>query len=188
MKNLKPKNIIKKEGLSPAAARTRAGMLGGAVGILANILLFALKAIAGLISGSIAVIADAVNNLSDAASSVITFVSFRLSTKAADEDHPYGHGRIEYISGLIMSFIILMLGLSLVKSSVDRLLNPEPSEFKIVTVLVLALSIIIKLWLSLFFRRLGKNYNSTALKAAATDSLSDTVSTAAVLASAGIAA
>lgn len=183
MINFKLKKFIKKEGISPAAARTRAGMFGGAVGILANILLFALKAIAGLISGSIAVIADAVNNLSDAASSVITFVSFRLSTKAADEDHPYGHGRIEYISGLIMSFIILMLGLSLVKSSVDRLLNPEPSEFKIVTVLVLTLSILIKLWLSLFFRRLGKDYNSTALKAAATDSLSDTVSTAAVLAS-----
>ncbi len=164
------------------AVRERYGVLSGGVGIFLNLLLFAGKFIAGLITGAISVTADAFNNLSDAASSVVTLIGFRMAGQKADADHPFGHGRIEYLAGLLVSLLILLVGVELGKSSVMKIVSPEAVEFSWLSVVILAVSVAVKLWMSRFNRTLGRRIDSAAMRATATDSLSDAVATTAVLA------
>lgn len=164
------------------SVRAAYGELSGGVGIVVNLLLTAAKFFVGTITGSISVSADAVNNLSDAGSSVITLAGFKMAKKPADKDHPYGHGRIEYITALIVSFLILLMGFELLKSSVDKIRHPEPVTYSTVALVILLLSIGMKLWLAYFNHRLGKKIDSAATKAVVTDSLSDTAATAVALA------
>ncbi len=164
--------------------RARIGALSGAVGIGCNALLFLVKAATGFLTGSVAVTADALNNLSDASGSIVTLVGFRLADKPADERHPYGHARAEYLSGLAVAVLILVIGLELMKTSAQKIFHPTPVSFSPAALGVLALSIGLKLWLSLFNRRLGRAIDSTALLAAAADSRNDCVATAGVLLSA----
>lgn len=161
--------------------RSRVGMLSGAVGIVCNALLCVLKLIVGAVSGSVSITADAMNNLSDAASSIVTLVGFRLAQQPADEDHPYGHARYEYLSGMAVAGMILVIGFELGKTSVEKILNPTDVLFSVPVCIVLVGSILVKLWLFLFNRYLGKMVNSQALLATAADSRNDTVSTLAVL-------
>ena len=161
--------------------REHYGTLAAAVGILSNIFLCIIKGLIGLFSGSIAVTADAVNNLSDAGSSVITLLAFKIAGKPADEEHPYGHARMEYISGMAVSFIIILLGLELMGSSFEKILHPEEVGVSALTYLVLIVSIAVKLWQGMFNRSLGKRISSEALQATAADSLNDVFSTGAVL-------
>lgn len=165
------------------AVRERYGKLAGAVGIGSNLLLFLLKFFAGLFFHSISVMADAVNNLSDAGSSIVTLIGFKLSGKPADAKHPYGHARMEYITGLAVSFVILLLGFQLVQSSIGKILQPEHTAFSWLTAGILLLSVLIKLWQGLFNKRIGRTIRSTTIEATATDSLNDVIATAAVLVS-----
>ena len=164
-----------------SAASEKYGNLAGIVGIICNVLLFAGKLLAGTLCGSVSVTADAVNNLSDASSSLVTLLGFRLAARPADEKHPYGHARMEYLSGLAVAVMILVIGVELVKSSVQKILHPETVEFSVLTAAVLTGSILLKLWMALFDRRLGKKISSAALIAAAADSRSDVIATGAVL-------
>lgn len=161
--------------------RSAVGKLSGIVGILSNLLLFAGKLIVGTLSGSVSITADAMNNLSDASSSIVTFLGFKLAEKPADEDHPYGHARFEYLSGLAVAALIIVIGFELAKTSVQKILNPSAVTFSLVTICVLIGSIAIKLWLSVFNRTLGKKIHSSALNATAADSRNDCISTGAVL-------
>ena len=163
------------------AGRARVGALAGAVGIICNLLLFLGKVIAGWLSGSVAIAADGWNNLSDAASSIVTVLGFRFSRKPADAHHPYGHARAEYLSGLCVAVLILFIGVELAKSSVSKILTPEPVEFSAVTLWVLLGSIAMKLWMSLFVGRLGKLIGSKTLEATSADSRNDVIATSAVL-------
>ena len=163
------------------AVRSSYGKLAGIVGIVCNLLLFAGKLTVGILAGAVSVTADAVNNLSDATSSLVTLLGFKLAERPADEEHPYGHARIEYLSGLAVAGLILVIGVELVKSSFDKILHPQSVELSVLTVAVLAGSILVKLWMSLFCGSLGKRIDSTALKATAADSRNDVISTAAVL-------
>lgn len=157
------------------------GILCGVVGIGLNILLFAGKYLAGVVSGSIAITADAFNNLSDAGSSLITLFGFRLSGMKADADHPFGHGRIEYLSGFSVSMVIILMGFELLKSSVGKIRNPEPVENGALAVGILVASICVKLYMCFYNRSIGKKIHSEAMKATAIDSLSDSIATTAVL-------
>ena len=165
--------------------RTRAacGKMAGIVGIVCNVLLSAAKLIIGSLAGAVSITADAVNNLSDAASSLVTMVGFRLAERPADKEHPYGHARIEYLAGMIVAMLILLVGYELAKSSITKIISPEPTIFSPVTILVLAISILVKLWMCLFNRKLGKKINSTTLLATAADSRNDAIATGAVLVS-----
>lgn len=163
------------------AVRERYGKLAGITGIICNVLLFAFKLLAGTLSGSVSITADAVNNLSDASSSLVTLLGFRLAARPADEEHPYGHARMEYLSGLAVAVMILVIGVELVKSSVQKILHPEAVEFSVLTAAVLTGSILLKLWMALFDRKLGRKISSAALIAAAADSRSDVIATGAVL-------
>ncbi|WP_017417129.1 cation diffusion facilitator family transporter [Clostridium tunisiense] len=160
--------------------REKYGYLGGIVGIVVNLLLFGVKFTVGLIVNSIAVTADAFNNLSDVGSSLVTIFGFKLSSKPADREHPFGHGRIEYISGLIVAFLVLMVGFEFVKSSFDRIKNPTPVEFSFVPFILLLISILFKVWLSKFYKNIGGKINSSALQASGVDALSDVVSSSTV--------
>lgn len=160
------------------------GRLAGVVGIACNFLLFSLKLAAGLISGAVSVVADALNNLSDAASSVVTLLGFQLAQRPADQDHPYGHARYEYISGLAIAALILVIGVELGEQSIGKILNPAPANISALTLCVLLLSIVIKLWMNGFFKSLGKKISSGTLLAAAVDSRNDVIATSAVLAGA----
>lgn len=163
--------------------RKRYGTLTACVGIFINILLFAGKFIVGTLTASIAITADAINNLSDAGSSVISLISFRIQAKPADKEHPFGHARIEYVASMIVSFLILFIGISLFRESLDKIIHGgEPTDPSLVAIIVLCASILCKLWLFLFNRRLGKKIDSSVMKATALDSLSDALSTSAVLA------
>ena len=162
--------------------RRKYGVLCGCVGIGLNILLFLAKFFAGTISGSIAITADAFNNLSDAGSSLVTIVGFKLAGQKPDPSHPFGHGRMEYLSGLAVSVLILLMGFELLQSSVDKIRAPEPIEFSWLSVVILLLGIAGKLYMSYYNRAVGNKINSAAMKATAADSLSDSISTAAVLA------
>lgn len=162
--------------------RSACGKLAGVVGIICNLLLFALKLFAGMIVGSVSVMADAFNNLFDASSSLVTLIGFKMAERPADPDHPYGHGRMEYLSGLIVAALILLVGVELVKSSVDKIFHPEAVNFTWLAVGILAASVVVKIWLALFCRRLGKMINSSTLEATAADSRNDVISTLAVLA------
>lgn len=169
------------ENTAEPAVRTAYGKLSGAVGILGNLLLFAAKLVIGMVSGSVSITADAVNNLSDASSSVVTLLGFRLASKPADEEHPYGHARMEYFSGLIVAAIILLIGVELGKSSIRKIVHPEAVEFSAALVIVLVLSILLKLWMAGFFTRLGRKIDSAALTASGADCRNDVISTGAVL-------
>lgn len=162
---------------SDNVVREKYGVLGGTVGIVTNIILACAKLIIGTFSGSISITADAVNNFSDAGSSIITLIGFKMANKPADTSHPFGHGRIEYISGLIVAFIVLIFGVELMKSSVERIINPTEIVYSTWAIVVLVLSIAGKLWLGLFNRKLGKAINSTAMTAVFTDCLSDSGAT-----------
>ncbi len=163
--------------------RKRYGQLAGATGIVLNALLFAGKFAVGALTGSVAITADAVNNLSDAGSSVISLISFKLAGKPADEEHPFGHARIEYIASLAVAFIILLLGVELVRDSIGKILHPELAAFSWVSVLVLAGSMAVKFWMYRFNRSIGRRIDSMVMQAAAADSLSDVLATSAVLVS-----
>lgn len=170
------------EQVHDPAVREHYGVLSGVVGILLNLLLSAGKLCAGVLSASISITADAFNNLSDAGSSVVTLVGFKLAGQKADDGHPFGHGRLEYLTGLLVSLVILLVGLELGKSSIEKILHPEPVSFSVVSVIILAISILVKLWMCLFNRRLGRRIGSAAMAATAADSLSDVAATSAVLA------
>ena len=173
--------FLKPEGKAESDLRKAYGVLCGAVGISLNVLLFLGKFFAGTVSGSIAITADAFNNLSDAGSSFVTMMGFQLAGQKPDSDHPFGHGRIEYLSGLAVSMLILLMGFELAKSSVDKILHPAPVDFSPLILVILCASIAVKLYMSFYNRRLGKKLNSAAMQATAADSLSDSVSTLAVL-------
>ena len=163
--------------------RSAYGKLAGFTGIVCNVLLFAAKLTVGTLTGSVAVTADAVNNLSDAASSIISLLGFKMAAKPADADHPFGHARYEYLAGLIVAILILNIGIELLKSGVEKLIHPSPIEFSFVTVGVLLGSILVKLWMALFNRKIGKRIGSQTLEATAADSRNDVISSAAVLVS-----
>ena len=173
--------IPDRDNVTSPSVRRAYGTLCGIVGIALNILLFAGKFFAGQLSGSIAVTADAFNNLSDAGSSAVTLLGFRLAGRKPDTDHPFGHGRIEYISGLAVAGLILLMGVELAKSSVDKVLHPEEVTFSLLALGILAASVCVKLYMWLYNRRIGKKIKSAAMEATAMDSLSDTAATAAVL-------
>ena len=173
--------FVKDTNTHSPAVRARVGSLSGIVGIACNILLFIGKLVIGILSGSLSITADAMNNLTDATGSVVTLLGFRLAEKPADEDHPYGHARFEYLSGLAVAALILIIGFELAKGSVEKIFSPTPVAFSWALVAVLVLSIGVKLWLSLFNSRLGNMINSPALQATACDSRNDCISTAAVL-------
>ena len=163
------------------AVRQRCGVLSGVVGIALNLLLFAGKLVAGLLAGAISVTADAFNNLSDAASSVVTLVGFRLAGQKADAEHPFGHGRIEYLAGLVVSLLILLVGVELGKSSIQKILHPEETRLSVLTAVILLVSVAVKLAMGWFNGALAKRIKSEALRATATDCRSDAIATAAVL-------
>ncbi len=171
---------------SDPTVRKNYGTMSSIVGIIINLILAGIKIFAGIISSSVAIIADAFNNLSDSGTSVITLLSFKLSSKPADKEHPYGHARIEYIASMVVSFIILLVGAELLIDSGKTLIGigeTKQTEISIVTIIILALSIVLKLWLGLFYRGIGKKIDSKVILAAATDSTSDSFSTLAVLVS-----
>ena len=170
-------------GRNPQSPETRrlCGTVAGAAGIALNALLALAKFSAGILSSSVAMVADAANNLSDAATSVVTLVGFRLAGQAADAEHPFGHGRIEYVSGLIVSLAILLMGVEVGRSALDSLLHPAPVQASLPSLLILAAAILVKLWMFCFNRALGRAIGSAAMEATAADSLSDMASTAVVL-------
>ena len=173
--------FLKPEGRDEAALRKGYGILCGAVGIGLNVLLFAGKFFAGTLSGSIAITADAFNNLSDAGSSFVTLLGFQLAGQKPDSDHPFGHGRIEYLSGLAVAMLIFLMGFELAKSSLDKILHPAPVDSSWLVIAILCVSICVKLYMSFYNRSLGKKLNAPAMLATAADSLSDSVATTAVL-------
>ena len=161
--------------------RAAIGTLSGLVGIVCNVLLFAFKLLVGTLTGSVSITADAMNNLSDASGSIVTFIGFRVADKPADEHHPYGHARAEYLGGLGVAALILVIGLELVKTSVEKIIHPTPVTFTTVAAVVLLASIAVKFWMNLFNRSLAKRIDSTALMATAADSRNDCITTGAVL-------
>lgn len=162
-------------------ARLSYGRMAGSTGLCANIILFLIKLFAGILSSSMAIIADAFNNLSDAGSSVVTLVGFKLSSAPPDKEHPFGHGRMEYLTAMAIAVVIVLAGFELAKSSVDKVLHPAITEFTIVSVLILSVSICVKLWMAFFYHKVGVLINSEALQAAKTDSRNDVICTSFVL-------
>lgn len=169
------------ENVEDLAVRTAYGVFASIVGILCNVLLFAVKFTVGTVLHSVSVTADAFNNLSDAGSSIISFVGVKMAEKPADKDHPFGHGRIEYIAALVVCFIVLEVGFTFLKDSIGKIISPEKMNFQIVSVVILILSISVKLWLGLFNRKLGEKINSTVMKAVFTDSMGDVITTSATI-------
>jgi cation diffusion facilitator family transporter len=171
------------QNVGDPAVRLRYGTMVSVVSILCNLFLSAGKFVFGLLLGSIALTADGVNNLSDAGSALVSLVSFRIAAKPADRDHPFGHARIEYVASMIVSFLVLLVGVELLTSSVEKIKNPvKPDDtYLIASIIVLSVSILIKLWMGLLNRKIGKKIDSAVMRAAATDSLTDCISTAAVL-------
>lgn len=182
MVNLLAKIFIRdrEQFLSPKV-RSAYGTLCGTVGIIFNITLFIIKFIAGILSGAISVMADAFNNLTDAGSSVITLIGFRMSGQKPDKHHPFGHGRIEYISGLIVSFIIILVGFELGKTSVEKMISPEAVEFSYTALVILVISVLIKAYMAIYNFSIGNKIASSAMRATARDSLSDCIATSSVL-------
>ena len=163
--------------------RSKYGYLCGVVGIFLNVFLFAGKFIVGKITNSISITADAFNNLSDAGSSIITLLGFKLASQKPDRKHPFGHGRFEYLSGLFVSIAIVLMGFELMKTSIEKIINPEPVETGILSIVILMVSILIKLYMSLYNKKIGKKIDSPAMMATSTDSISDCISTVVVLVS-----
>ena len=174
------------ENVTNAAVRRAYGTMCSLYGIFLNLLLFAGKYFAGVISGSVAITADAFNNLSDAGSSIITLLGFAIAGKKPDPDHPFGHGRAEYLAGLVLSAVIILMGFELVKSSFEKILHPEPISSGLLPAIILVCSILVKFYMCLYTRSVGKKINSAAMQATATDSLSDSVATTVVLLSMGV--
>ncbi len=180
------KVLIKKfvpdyENINSKDVREKYGILSGTLGVLCNLLLFLVKLVIGLVMNSIAIISDAINNLSDMCSSVITIASSKISNMHADREHPFGHGRVEYIASLVVSFIIIMVGIELLKTSVGKIFNPEVVQFSIPLFIILILSVLVKVWMYLYNKYIGKKINSSVMLATATDSLNDCISTTAVI-------
>lgn len=161
--------------------RTRYGLMASVVGICCNVILFVSKLFIGMLVNSISVMADAFNNLSDAASSIVGFVGVKMAGKPADEDHPFGHGRVEYIAAFIVAFLVIQVGFSFLKTSIEKIIHPEEMTFKAVSLAILLLSVCIKLWMALFNNTLGKRIHSTVMKATAADSLGDVITTSATI-------
>ena len=161
--------------------REKSGKVAGAVGIATNLLLFAIKLAAGLVSGSVAVMADAVNNLTDSGSSIVMLVGFKLAGKPADEKHPFGHARIEYLPGVIVSFIVLFLGLELGRTSLAKIISPQPADFSALALVILVVSVLLKLWQCFFYRSVGKAIHSDTVFATSSDSRNDAIATTVVL-------
>ena len=166
--------------------RTRYGLMASVVGIFCNILLFTAKLLTGLLINSISVMADAFNNLSDAASSIIGFIGVKMAGKPADEEHPFGHGRVEYIAAFIVAFLVIQVGFSLFKTSIDKILHPQEMSFHAVSVIILILSVLVKLWMAFFNRTLGNRIQSAVMKATAADSMGDVITTTSTILSVGI--
>lgn len=184
MTNLLCKLFIKdKDNTRSPKVRRAYGTLGSVVGIILNLLLAAGKCAVGAIFGAISLVADGINNLSDAGSQIIAFISFKMAAKPADRDHPFGHARIEYVASMIVSFFILLVGWNVLTESLTKIFNPAGAgtEFSWIMIIVLAVSVIVKLWLCLFNRKLAKKIGSSVMKATAADSLSDAIATFAVL-------
>ena len=171
------------EHTEKVSVRTAYGVLASIVGIICNIFLFLVKLVVGLMVHSVSVMADAFNNLSDAGSSLISFVGVKIASKPADEEHPFGHGRMEYISALIVSFLVLEVGFTFLKDSISKIKSPEAIRFQMVSVVILLLSICVKLWLGLFNRKLGKKIDSKVMIAVFTDSMGDVLTTTATIVS-----
>ncbi len=169
------------DDINNPTVRKKYGTLTGIVGIFCNLVLFSIKIFAGLLTGAISIIADAFNNLSDAGSSIVTLIGFRMAEKPADHDHPFGHGRIEYIAALIVAALILLMGFELLKNSIDKILHPSQLEASNISILILFASICIKLWMGFFNRKIGKKINASAMTATASDSFNDCIATLAVL-------
>lgn len=175
------KFIKNSANIESTEVRTRYGMLASVVGIFCNVLLFSVKLAIGLILSSLAVTADAFNNLSDAASSIISFVGVKMAGKPADAEHPFGHGRIEYIAALIVSFLVIEVGFTFFKSSISKIMHPEEITFDPVPFIILILSILVKLWMAFFNNKLGKRIDSKVMLATAADSLGDVITTSATV-------
>lgn len=173
--------IKDRENIGSSAVRSAYGKLCGALGIVLNLLLFACKLTAGALSGAISVMSDAFNNLTDAASSIITLLGFRMSEQKADKDHPFGHGRIEYVAGLIVSMIIMLVGFELARSSVEKIVTPEKVSLTLISAVILCASVLVKAYMAYYNFKIGKKIGSAAIKAAASDSLSDCAATLTVL-------
>lgn len=189
MTNLLIKIFIKDyKNIKNVKVRESYGKFAGVVGIITNLLLFFIKITTGLLFHSISIVADAINNLSDSGSAVIMLLGFKISGKPADAQHPYGHARMEYIAGLIVSFIVMFLGLELLKNSFDKILHPQTPQFSIISIVVLVTAILIKFWQCLFYRKIGKSIDSLTLIATSADSRNDILSTTVVLAAAIITA
>lgn len=188
MTELLTKIFIKnKEDTANPRVRGAYAALAGIVGILCNVLLFAGKLTLGIISGSVSIIADAFNNISDAGSSIIALIGFRMASKPNDKEHPLGHGRLEYVTGFIVDMLIILVGFELLSSSIEKIITPTTPSFGNVTLILLGVSILVKIWLYLFYRKIGVKIKSAPLRASAADSLTDSIATALVLAAAIVA-
>ena len=174
--------IFIKDSIGTDNERGAYGMLCGIVGIVLNLFLFVGKLTAGLVAGSIAIVADAFNNLSDAGSSIVTMLGFKIAAQKPDSEHPYGHGRMEYVAGFIVSALILATAITLIKDSFDKIIHPSETEFSVLVIVILAASILVKLYMFTYNRIIGKRIDSETVKATATDSISDTVATSVILA------
>ena len=187
MTNLLIKLFIKDNDVSNLGTRGKYGMLSSATGIVVNILLSIVKLVIGIIANSISIISDALNNITDVGSSVVTMIGFKISQKKIDKDHPWGHGRMEYITAFIVDIIILMVGFELLKSSIDKIIHPELPAVNNLTIIILVIAVLTKLWLFLFYKKIAKMIDSNAIKGNAYDSISDSISTLVVLISAVVA-
>ena len=167
--------------ISDETSRRKCGFIAGIVGIITNVILVILKMFIGAITNSVAIIAEGVNNLGDAASSIVTLVGFKLAGKQADDDHPFGHERIEYIAGLIVSLLILIVGIQLIVQSVGKIIHPEKSTFTIVTTIIFGSSLFVKIWQGIFYYKVSKRIQSATLRAAGQDAFNDCISTTVVL-------
>ena len=179
--------FIKDKNVKDTKVRTKYGTLSSITGIIVNFILSIVKVVIGIISNSMSIISDGLNNITDAGSSVITMIGFKMSQKKVDNDHPWGHGRMEYISAFIVDILIVLVGIELFKSSVDKIINPTMPDISTVTIIILVIAIIAKLWLFVFYRKIAKIINSEAIKGNAYDSISDVISTFVVLLSAIVA-
>ena len=187
MTNLLIKLFIKEKDVNNPETRGKYGILSSATGIVVNILLSIVKMVIGVIAGSISIISDALNNITDVGSSVVTMIGFKISQKKIDKDHPWGHGRMEYITAFIVDIIILMVGFELLKSSIDKIIHPELPAVNNITIIILVIAVLTKLWLFLFYKKIAKMIDSNAIKGNAYDSISDSISTLVVLISAVVA-
>ena len=181
MTDLLVRLFIGDKDCSDPEIRKRYGFLSGITGVVINLCLFTGKLAAGILSGAVSVVADALNNLSDAGSSIVNMVGFKIALTPPDREHPFGHGRAEYVSGLVISFIIVLMGVELAKESFEKIISPQSPEISVFTFIVLGAAVLIKLWMFIFNRKLGKKINSVSLTAVAEDSISDAVATSAVL-------